>query len=87
MTASIGERFEKMIADLIAAGRFQNQSEVIRAGLRLLENLEYRHDETLERELLKRLDRPSKPIGKDFFRNVKKRARQRARDEDIKRAA
>lgn len=87
MTASIGEHFETMIADLIATGRFQNQSEVIRAGLRLLEDLEYGYDETLERELLKRLERPARPLGKDFFRNIKKRARQRAKSEGIKHAA
>ena len=87
MTASVGEYFEKMIADLIASGRFQNRSEVIRAGLRLLEDAEYGHDEELERELLKRLDRPARPISKDFFSNIKKRARQRAKSENIKRAA
>lgn len=87
MTVSIGEYFEKMVADLIGTGRFQNQSEVIRAGLRLLQDAEYASDEALERELLKRLDRPSRPMPKDFFRNVKKRARQRAKAQNLKRAA
>jgi len=87
MTANIGDYFEKMITDLIASGRFQNQSEVIRAGLRLLQDAEYGPDEDLERELVRRLDRPSRPMPKDFFRNVKKRARQRAKVENIKRAA
>ena len=59
MTVNLGEHFEKMLADLIAGGRFQNQSEVIRAGLRLLENREYGHDENLEAKLLERLNSPS----------------------------
>ena len=76
-----------MIADLIASGRFQNQSEVIRAGLRLLQDAEYGYDEDLERELLKRLEEPARPITKDFFRNIKKRVRQRTKADSVKRAA
>jgi antitoxin ParD1/3/4 len=36
----VGERFEKFIDREIASGRFNNASEVVRAGLRLLENEE-----------------------------------------------
>ena len=56
MTVNIGDHFERMMADLLAGGRFQNQSEVIRAGLRLLEEKEYGYDEQLETELASRLD-------------------------------
>jgi antitoxin ParD1/3/4 len=36
MNVSLGETFEKFVAELIASGEYQSQSEVIRDGLRLL---------------------------------------------------
>lgn len=36
------DRHEKLIADLVAAGRYQNASEVLRDGLRLIEGRETR---------------------------------------------
>jgi len=61
VTVNLGKRFEKMMVDLIEEGRFQNQSEVVRAGLRLLEDYEYGSDEALEAELTKRLITRSAP--------------------------
>jgi antitoxin ParD1/3/4 len=39
-TVALGDHFEKFITDQVAAGRFNNDSEVVRAGLRLLEEHE-----------------------------------------------
>lgn len=39
-SVSLGDHFEKFVQDQIAHGRFQNASEVVRAGLRLLEEHE-----------------------------------------------
>lgn len=37
---SLGDYFEQFVGNQISAGRYKNVSEVIRAGLRLLENEE-----------------------------------------------
>jgi antitoxin ParD1/3/4 len=39
---SLGDHFENFVDNRIATGRFKNASEVIRAGLRLLEDEENR---------------------------------------------
>lgn len=38
----VGDRYEAFIAEQIEAGRFNNASEVVRAGLRMLEDYEVR---------------------------------------------
>jgi antitoxin ParD1/3/4 len=40
MSRAITPHFQKLIDRLVASGRFSNKSEVIRAGLRLLEEHE-----------------------------------------------
>ena len=39
-SVSLGDYFDQFVSSQIAAGRYKNVSEVIRAGLRLLENEE-----------------------------------------------
>lgn len=41
-SVSLGKYFDKFVEDRIAEGRYKNASEVIRAGLRLLEDEETR---------------------------------------------
>ncbi len=40
MNVHLGETFDKFVAELIASGLYQSQSEVIRDGLRLLKERE-----------------------------------------------
>ena len=40
MNVALTKRFENLIADLVASGRYNNSSEVVRAGLRKLEEEE-----------------------------------------------
>ena len=39
-SVALGSHFEKFVAAQVADGRFNNESEVVRAGLRLLEERE-----------------------------------------------
>jgi putative addiction module CopG family antidote len=87
MTVNVGERFEKMVADLIASGRFQNRSEVVRAGLRLLEDGEYGNDDELESELVRRLDRPSRAWMKADLTEIRKLGLAKLKRPGLKKAA
>ncbi|MCC5619338.1 type II toxin-antitoxin system ParD family antitoxin, partial [Nostoc sp. CHAB 5836] len=40
MNVHLGDTFDKFVAELIAGGLYQSQSEVIRDGLRLLKERE-----------------------------------------------
>lgn len=44
---SLGPHFERFVQDQLAGGRYQNASEVVRAGLRLLEDFEASRSERL----------------------------------------
>jgi antitoxin ParD1/3/4 len=50
-SVALGRHFEEFVRKQIASGRFNNVSEVLRAGLRLLEDQEKLH--TLKREELR----------------------------------
>ncbi|MBW4678119.1 MAG: type II toxin-antitoxin system ParD family antitoxin [Desmonostoc geniculatum HA4340-LM1] len=59
MNVHLGETLDKFVAELIASGLYQSQSEVIREGLRLLkerEDLRKLKLEDLRREIHKGLD-------------------------------
>lgn len=59
MNVHLGETFDKFVAELLASGLYQSQSEVIREGLRLLkerEDLRKLKLEELRREIHKGID-------------------------------
>jgi len=73
---SLGDHFEKFAHEQISQGRYQNVSEVVRAGLRLLEDYEMARQERL-RSLKAKIDNawddpnPSSPAD-DVFDRIEK---------------
>jgi antitoxin ParD1/3/4 len=68
---SLGEHFETFIDSQLKTGRFQNASEVVRAGLRMLQDSEMEKAErraNLKIQINDAFDdpRPSAPIGNIF---------------------
>jgi antitoxin ParD1/3/4 len=78
---SIGKHFEEFIAGLIAGGRYSTASEIIRDGLRLIEEREQRREAKLEwlrAAIQEGLDSPSEEVDiKELIEDVKTRGRQR----------
>ena len=62
---SIGSHFEEFIEAQVKNGRFQNASEVVRAGLRLLEDQELERAERAER-LAKSINEAFDEPGEDI---------------------
>ena len=65
---SIGSHFEEFIEAQVKNGRFQNASEVVRAGLRLLEDQELERAERaarLAKSINEALDEPGEDIPAD----------------------
>ena len=84
---SIGKHFEEFIASLIASGRYSTASEVMRDGLRLIEEREQRREAQLEwlrAEIQKGLDSgPAEEVG-DMFARIKAEGRKRLAAKDGK---
>ncbi len=79
---SIGRHFEEVIESLIEGGRYSTASEVIREGLRLVEEREETRKaklEALRAEIQKGLDSgPAEEIDiTEFMESIKARGRQR----------
>jgi antitoxin ParD1/3/4 len=79
---SIGKHFEEFIASLIASGRYSTASEIIRDGLRIIEEREQRREAQLEwlrAEIQKGLDSglPREFDPKTLAEEVKARGRRR----------
>jgi antitoxin ParD1/3/4 len=62
---SLGDHFEEFVSRQVAEGRFQNASEVVRAGLRMLEDYELSRAERaarLVREINDAFDDPTTDV-------------------------
>ena len=79
---SIGKHFEDMIDRLIESGRYSTASEIMRDGLRLIEEREERRKaklEALRAEIQKGIDSgPAEEFDpQEFIASVKARGRER----------
>ena len=88
MAYNLGKHFDELIRRLRATGRYQNDSEILRAGLRLLDDHEFAPAE-LELELLKSLHSPVRPLEKNWAARMKREARRllKQRSRSTRRAA
>lgn len=77
---SIGKHFEEFVEGLIESGRYSTASEVLRDGLRLIEEREERRSaklEALRAEIQKGIDSgPAEEVG-DMFERIKSEGRKR----------
>jgi antitoxin ParD1/3/4 len=77
---SIGKHFQDMIDSLIESGRYATASEVMREGLRLVEEREERRRaklDALRAEIQKGFDSgPAEEVG-DMFERIKREGRKR----------
>ena len=84
---SIGKHFEAFIASLIASGRYSTASEIIRDGLRMIEEREQDREAKLEwlrADIQKGLDSgPAEEVG-DMFARIKAEGRKRLAAKDGK---
>jgi antitoxin ParD1/3/4 len=79
---SIGKHFEDMIENLIASGRYSTASEIMREGLRLIEEREERRKaklDALRAEIQKGFDSgPAEEVDlAEFIQSIKTRGRER----------
>lgn len=62
ISADLGETLEKVVTDLVENGRYNSKSEVLREGVRLVQEREARLEAALERGLRDVVEGRVKPL-------------------------
>jgi len=76
MNVSLTKELERFIAELVDSGRYRSASEVVRAGLRLLQQQEAENEARLEvlrkalRDGIEELDRGESYDGEEVFEEI-----------------
>jgi antitoxin ParD1/3/4 len=81
-SVALGEHFEAFVKDQLESGRYNNASEVVRAGLRLLEDLERINAERLadlRRAIQEGLDSGPGQPAEEVFSELRTKYRAMAR--------
>jgi putative addiction module CopG family antidote len=78
VNVSLDKHLRSYIDYKLKTGGYGNASEVVRDALRHMKAAEDAANSGLEAALLKGLDSPQKPIGKAYFKNLRKRVHQAA---------
>ncbi len=85
MNVNLGSAFDEFVAELLASGLYQSQSEILREGLRLLkerEDLRKARLEALRKEIaigVEEADRGDLVDGRRVFQELRRRSRERQR--------
>jgi len=85
MNVNLGSAFDGFVAELLASGLYQSQSEILREGLRLLkerEDLRKARLEGLRKEIaigVEQADRGEFVDGKRVFQELRRRSGERRR--------
>lgn len=82
ISAELGETLEKVVADLVENGRYNSKSEVLREGVRLVQEREARLRDALERGMRDVEEGRVKPLDEVADRLIAKY--QRLADEQSK---
>ena len=83
MNVALSKYYEDFVSDLIASGRYGNSSEVVRAGLRALENAEQAaalNIPDLDKKLLAGLRSPARPLIDADFSRIRERTRKKLKE-------
>jgi antitoxin ParD1/3/4 len=83
MNVALSKYYEDMVGDLIESGRYGNSSEVVRAGLRALENAEQQaalNIPDLDKKLLAGVRSPAKALTDADFDQIRRRTRKKLKE-------
>jgi antitoxin ParD1/3/4 len=83
MNVALSKYYEDMVGDLIESGRYGNSSEVVRAGLRALENAEQQaalNIPDLDKKLLAGVRSPTTRLTDSDFDQIRRRTQKKLKE-------